>query len=64
MPVLYFLSEFEDNITLSAMAYEAGGMSLDSQPFRIENFTYKNDIVMKTIFKHLEGTNFTGVSVK
>lgn len=60
------LSEFEDNHTLSGMAYEAEGITLDSnssQPFRMENFTYKNDVVMKTMFKHLEDTDFLGVSV-
>lgn len=69
-------SEFENNRTLSEMAYEAEGMTVQSEnftqsgsgmenftPFRIENFTYKNEIVMETMFKHLEETDFLGVSV-
>ena len=32
-------------------------------PFRIENFSYENKVVMETMFRHLENTNFRGVSV-
>lgn len=58
-----FLSEFENNTNLSKMAYEAEGMTVKSEPFRIENFTYKNEVVMETMFKYLEETDFLGVSV-
>ena len=38
-------------------------MELQNQTFRVENFTYENEILMETMFKHLEETNFLGVSV-
>lgn len=58
-------SEFESNTSLSEMANNlVENETLRSQPFRIENFSYKNNIVMETMFKHLETTNFLGVSVR
>ena len=59
---LYF-AEFETNISLSDLAYEAGNMPNRNETFRMENFTYQNDVVMETMFKHLEETDFLGVSV-
>ena len=38
-------------------------MELQNQTFLVENFTYENEIFMETMFKHLEKTNFLGVSV-
>ena len=38
-------------------------MELQNQTFRVENFIYENEIFMETMFKHLEETNFLGVSV-
>ena len=46
------------------MAYEAENMTSQNQPFRVENFSYKNHIVMDTMFKNLEKTDFLGVSVR
>ena len=61
---LFVSSEFENDISLSDLAHNAENMTLHSQPFRIENFSYKNNIVLETMFKHLENTNFLGVSVR
>ena len=61
---LFVSSEFENNISLSDLAHNAENMTLHSQPFQIENFSYKNNIVLETMFKHLENTNFLGVSVR
>ena len=57
-------TEFESNITLSNMAHMAENMTEQDKPFRLENFSYKNDIVVETMFKHLENTDFVGVSVR
>ncbi len=35
----------------------------DPDGFGLENFTYKNRIIAETIFRHLEETNFVGLSV-
>ena len=60
----YYSIEFDSNSTLSDMANEfVEGASLQSAPFKMENFTYKNNVAMETLFKHLENTNFLGVSV-
>jgi gamma-aminobutyric acid type B receptor len=56
------ITEFETNISLSDLAYEAGNMPNRNETFRMENFTYQNDVVMETMFKHLEETDFLGVS--
>ena len=32
-------------------------------PFRIEDFSYDNDVVMQTLYDHLQNTRFQGVSV-
>ena len=36
---------------------------LNGTDFTLENFTYKNNIVQATMFRHLEETNFTGITV-
>lgn len=56
------IEEFESNTSLSDMAHIAENMTERNQTFRIENFSYKNNIVMETMFKHLENTDFLGVS--
>ncbi len=35
----------------------------DPDGFGLENFTYKNRIIAETIFRHLEKTSFTGLTV-
>ena len=58
--------EFANNETINEMAWEREGILAndDSQEeFRIENATYKNNIVQQTMFKHLSNTNFIGISV-
>ena len=58
-------SEFESNASLSELANDlVENETLRSNPFKIENFSYKNNIVMDTFFRHLENTNFHGVSVR
>ena len=60
--MLHNFTEFEMNTTLSNMANEYAQNR--TVPFRIENFAYENRVVMETMFKHLEKTNFNGVSVR
>ena len=58
-------SDFETNTTLSKLANNfIENETLHTHPFRIENFSYKNNIVMNTLFRHMENTNFRGVTVR
>ena len=63
----YFAVEFSNNATLNNLALELveGDQNLSSagQIFHLDMFSYKNHIVLETIYKHLEKTNFIGVSV-
>ena len=56
------LSDLESNNSLSRLAWEAQGIST-SETFRLENFTYNNDVIMNTVFGHMAQTNFRGVTV-
>ena len=49
------------NMTLNDMANNY--VDNATGPFRIESFSYENSVVMETMFKNLERTNFRGVSV-
>lgn len=35
-----------------------------TQPFRLEDFTYSNNLLLEIIFRHLENTSFDGITVK
>ncbi len=35
----------------------------DPDGFGLENFTYKNGIIAETMFRHLEATDFVGLTV-
>ena len=55
------LLELNTNDTLNNMASKYAENK--TVPFRIESFSYNNSVVMETMFKYLEKTNFMGVSV-
>ena len=57
-----FLADLQSNDTLSQLAWETQAVST-SETFRLENFTYSNDVIRDAIFGHLQQTDFTGVSV-
>lgn len=46
------------------LAREDEGLTGGGTDFRIENATYKNNVVQQIMFKHLERTNFLGITVK
>jgi gamma-aminobutyric acid type B receptor len=54
------INDLGNNETLNRMASKY--LEDSTLPFRIENFSYENEIVMETMFRHLENTNFRGVS--
>ena len=43
-------------------AAEEQGIPNDDN-FGLENFTYINNIIAETMFRHLKGTNFIGITV-
>ena len=51
-----------DNDTLRRLAGEEAELS-DPDQFDLANFTYKNRVIAETMFRHLEETNFTGLTV-
>ena len=57
--MLLFAVELNSNATLNRLAAEAEGLN----NFKIENFTYRNNIVKDIMFKYLSRTSFIGVSV-
>ena len=57
--MLLFAVELNSNATLNRLAAEAEGLN----SFKIEDFTYRNNIVKDIMFKYLSRTSFIGVSV-
>lgn len=54
-------TDLDTNPTLNLMA--ASAEQLNNTKFKIEHFTYRNNIVKAIMFGHLEKTNFTGITV-
>ena len=55
-------SELKENDFLNERAGNASGIPLDEE-FRMENFTYNNNVVAEVMFSHLNATNFIGITV-
>lgn len=56
------LADLFKNSTLNFLARKAQG--LNSTKFDIGDFTYRNNIVKETMFKHLNNTDFQGITVR
>ena len=52
-----------ENKTLNRLAGESEGWEETETEFRIENATYKNNVIQQIMFNHLERTNFLGITV-
>ena len=61
MTATYFLSDLATNNTLNMLAAQVEG--LKDVEFTLGNFSYRNSIVQENIFRHMEETNFTGITV-
>ncbi len=57
-----FLADLKNDPILNEKAANASGLPY-GELFGMEDFTYSNNIVAETMFRHLEDTAFTGVSV-
>ena len=54
-------TDLQNNATLNMLAAQAE--KLNGTEFTLEDFTYQNNIVETIMFRHLEQTNFTGITV-
>ena len=54
--------ELEENSTLNANMWEAAGLQ-GSGTFPLDRFSYNNSALLEVIFRHVQATNFTGITV-
>ena len=59
---LYFTAELEENSTLNNMVWDAAGL-LGNGTFPLEQFSYNNSVLLDVIFRHMQNTNFRGITV-
>ena len=60
--ITIIIAELSTNTTLNMLAKEIEGIS-NNESLRIQNVTYKNNIIQQTMFNYLSNTNFLGISV-
>ena len=54
--------ELEENATLNAEVWEAAGLQ-GNGTFPLDHFSYNNSALLEVIFRHVQSTNFTGITV-
>ena len=59
---LYFTVELERNSTLNSKVWAAAGVH-GNGTFPLDYFSYNNSALLNVIFRHVQRTNFTGVTV-
>ena len=59
---LYFSAELEENSALNSKVWEAAGLHSNGT-FPLDYFSYNNSALLDVIFRHLQKTNFSGVTV-
>ena len=59
---MYFTAELEENSTLNSKVWEAAGLCSNGT-FPLDYFSYNNSALLDVIFRHLEKTNFSGITV-
>ena len=62
MGVLYFSVELEENSVLNSKVWDASGVC-GNGTFPLDHFSYNNSALLDVMFRHLEKTNFSGVTV-
>ena len=62
MGVWYFSAELEENSVLNSKVWDASGVR-GNGTFPLDYFSYNNSALLDVIFRHLEKTNFSGVTV-
>ena len=56
------MSELEENSTLNSKVWEAAGVN-GNGTFPLDFFSYNNSALLDVIFRHVERTNFSGITV-
>ena len=59
---ILMLSDLKLDPFLNEQAANASGLPY-GEKFTMENFTYSNNVIATTMFKHLNRTNFQGITV-
>lgn len=59
---LYNCTDLNGNSTLNREAAKISGLS-EEEIFTMANFTYENSVVVSQMFKHVNNTLFSGISV-
>ena len=54
--------ELEDNSTLNTEVWEAAGLQSNGT-FPLDRFSYSNSALLEVIFRHVQETNFKGITV-
>jgi len=57
-----FTAELESNPTLNAYVWETAGLS-GNATFSLDDFSYNNSALLDVIFKQVQRTNFSGITV-
>ena len=59
---VYFPAELEENSTLNSKMWETAGLH-GNGAFPLDRFSYNNSALLDVIFRHLQKTNFSGITV-
>ena len=59
---LHFTAELQGNSALNSKVWEAAGRH-GNGTFPLDYFSYNNSALLDVIFRHVEKTNFSGVTV-
>ena len=59
---LYFIAELEENSTLNFKVWETAGLRSNGT-FPLDYFSYNNSALLDVIFRHVQETNFSGITV-
>ena len=59
---VYFPAELEENSTLNSKVWETAGLH-GKGTFPLDRFSYNNSVLLDVIFRHLQKTNFSGITV-
>ena len=58
----HFTAELEENSALNSKVLDAAGLHVNGT-FPLDYFTYNNSELLDVIFRHVQRTNFSGVTV-
>ena len=59
---MYFTAELEENSTLNSKVWETAGLRSNGT-FPLDYFSYNNSALLDVIFRHVQETDFSGITV-